>query len=132
MAESLPRASADPEKLRQVVANLIGNAVKYSGDKARIVVGAIHRSSPVEAVEISISDEGIGVARKDLERVFDKFYRVSRKEVSGVPGTGLGLAIVKSIVEAHGGQVWAESELGKGSRFAFTLPTAEAKAGEPI
>ncbi|MEW6354800.1 MAG: response regulator [Planctomycetota bacterium] len=125
IAESLPTVSADPEKLRQVISNLIGNAIKYSDGKAEIVVRARRRSSPVEAVEISVSDNGIGIAEEDLDRVFDKFYRVSRKEVIGVPGTGLGLAIVKSIVEAHGGKVWVESNLGKGSRFTFTLPVAQ-------
>ena len=126
--ESLPQVSADPEKLRQLVSNLIGNAIKYSDGKTKVVVSARRRSTPVEAVEITIADNGIGIAGEDLDRVFDKFYRVSRKEVNGVPGTGLGLAIVKSIVEAHGGEVWVESELGNGSRFTFTLPIAESRS----
>jgi len=133
IADSMPKASADPEKLRQVVSNLIGNAIKYSGGKASIVViGARYRPPPVDAIEISVGDNGIGIAEEDRERIFDKFYRVSRKEVSGVPGTGLGLAIAKSIVEAHGGQVWVESDLGKGSRFVFTLPVAQTRSEEPV
>ena len=121
--EGLPTVPADAEKLRQVMSNLIGNALKYSGHSPHIVVSAERRGTPCKAVEVSVRDNGIGIEADDHERVFDKFFRVARKEVTGQPGTGLGLAIVKSIVEAHGGTVWVESNPGSGSRFAFTLPT---------
>lgn len=119
---SLPTVSADPERLRQVMSNLIGNAIKYSGAAADIRIGAATVGAPPTTVEISVSDKGIGIAPEDCERVFDKFFRVSRKEVLALPGTGLGLAIARSIVEAHGGKIRVESQLGKGSRFIFTLP----------
>ena len=75
-----------------------------------------------DSVTVSVSDTGVGIGLDDLPHVFDKFYRVETEETRDVVGTGLGLAIAKSIVEAHGGRIWAESEPGVGSAFNFTLP----------
>lgn len=121
MAEDLPEISADSNQIKQVLINLLENAAAYSEEATRIVVRA--RSIDSE-VEVSVSDQGIGIPAEELEKVFDKFYRGSQKR-RRPGGTGLGLAICKSIVLAHGGRIWAESQLGTGSTFYFTLPIGE-------
>jgi len=118
---NLPRISADRERLLQVLTNLLSNSLKYCTSKPQIIVSARRVD---DAVEISVADNGIGIAEEDLKKVFDRFYRVPRSEVSGQAGTGLGLSIAKSIVEAHGGSIRAESEPNKGSTFRFTIPFA--------
>lgn len=117
---SLPPVLADTARLAQVVKNLVSNAVKYSPQG-----GAIHIRGRAagEYVEISVRDEGIGIARDKQRHLFEKFYRVDTSD-SAVGGTGLGLAICKLIVEKHGGRIWVESELGKGSTFTVSLPIA--------
>jgi len=122
LEDNLPDVVGDSGRVRQVVSNLVNNAMKYSREKPRIAIAARKVSKPRPALEVSVSDNGIGIAEEDLERVFDKFYRVRRDEVSAQSGTGLGLSIAKSIIEAHGGRIWAESTLGDGSTFTFTLP----------
>lgn len=109
---------ADPFRLQQVVTNLLSNAIKYTPRGGRVWVRAEEQSNHVL---VSVQDTGIGIPPADLPHVFDKFYRVEDPQVRDQDGTGLGLAIVKSIVEEHGGRVWAESTLGKGSTFYFTL-----------
>ncbi len=114
----------DPDAMNQVFGNLIENAVKYGKSGRRIRVGA--RSVPNE-VEFFVQDFGPGIASEHLERIFERFYRVDKARSREAGGTGLGLAIVKHIVQAHGGRVRAESELGSGTTFLFTLPTAPEK-----
>jgi signal transduction histidine kinase len=110
--------SFDWMRLGQVLENLISNAIKYSEPGSRIVVSL----AAVEGgIEVEVADQGIGISREQQSRVFDPFYRVNDAD-TGPRGTGLGLCIVKNIVEAHGGQVVIESELGRGSRVGFTLP----------
>ena len=110
---------ADPDAMNQVFGNLIENAMKYGKTGKRILVGA----RPLEdEVEFFVQDFGPGIASEHLERIFERFYRVDKARSRESGGTGLGLAIVKHIVQAHGGRIWAESELGSGAAFHFTLP----------
>ena len=112
----------NPVRLRQVVDNLIGNALKYTPAGGEIWVQAWQREA---GVIVTVQDSGIGIPRDALPRIFEKFYRVPLRGESRPAGTGLGLAIVKAIVEQHGGTVWVESEMDKGSTFGFSLPCAE-------
>jgi len=122
--EGAPTVIGDRTLLRQAVSNLIDNAVKYTPAGGQVSVGLDIIGQ--EAV-IHITDTGIGIASEDQVRLFEKFYRIKRRETGNIQGTGLGLALVKSIVERHKGRVWAESELDKGSTFyiALPLPTEE-------
>lgn len=112
---------ADPDAINQVFGNLIENALKYAGDGKLIRVRASLR---VAEVEFIVQDFGPGIASEHLDRIFERFYRVDKARSRESGGTGLGLAIVKHIVLAHGGRLWAESELGAGASFHFTLPLA--------
>src|SRR5207248_217821 len=121
---ALPLADADPLRVEQVLANLVDNAIKYSprGGAIRVRVDA---NTDNELV-VSVSDQGQGIPRQHLEHLFERFYRVDAVG-RAVKGVGLGLFICRSLVEAHGGHIWVESEPVRGSTFAFTLPTlAEA------
>jgi two-component system, OmpR family, phosphate regulon sensor histidine kinase PhoR len=112
---------ADPDAMNQVFGNLIENALKYGKSGKRILVGA----RPLEEeVQFFVQDFGPGIASEHLDRIFERFYRVDKARSRESGGTGLGLAIVKHIVLAHGGRIWAESELGSGAAFHFTLPLA--------
>jgi two-component system phosphate regulon sensor histidine kinase PhoR len=112
---------ADPDALNQVFGNLIENALKYGKSGKRILVGARPHETQVE---FFVKDFGPGIPSEHLERIFERFYRVDKARSRDSGGTGLGLAIVKHIVQAHGGRAWAESELGAGAAFHFTLPLA--------
>lgn len=112
---------ADPDAMHQVFGNLLENALKYAKSGRRIRASA--RLLPTE-VQFTIQDFGPGIASEHLERIFERFYRIDKARSRESGGTGLGLAIVKHIVQAHGGRIWAESELGKGASFHFTLPQA--------
>ena len=114
---------ADPEKLNQVLINLLDNAVKYTPEGGKIDI----RASEDEAqVTLEIQDNGVGVPKEDIHRIFERFYRVDRTRSRELGGTGLGLSIVKHIMEAHGGTVSVESEIGKGSRFILVFPKRAA------
>jgi PAS domain S-box-containing protein len=117
--QGLPDIQADPERLLQAFGNLVTNALKFSARGDRIILQAAR--DPV-GVRFTVADSGAGIAADMLPYVFDRFW--NRQPGGGVRGTGLGLAIVRGIVEAHGGQVNVESELGKGSRFSVTIPAA--------
>ena len=111
----------DLEELRTVVTNLLDNAVKYSGDAVRVTV-AVAAPSP-GSVWVRIQDRGVGIPRKQLKRIFNRFYRVQSRAAKQVKGTGLGLYIVRSIAKAHGGRVFAQSEgEGQGATFTLELP----------
>jgi two-component system phosphate regulon sensor histidine kinase PhoR len=112
---------ADPARLEQILWNLIDNAVKFNRPGGSVTITAEESSG--QAI-ISVEDTGIGIAAADLPRVFERLYRADRSRSRKIEGTGLGLAIVKQLVQAHGGQITATSELGRGSRFTFTLPVA--------
>lgn len=111
----------DPLRLRQVIDNLLANAVKYSPDGGRIDVTARECDSEVM---VAVSDHGIGLAPDKLGRLFEKFYRVDNALAHRVRGSGLGLSIVKHIIDAHGGRIWVDSVLGRGSTFTFALPVS--------
>lgn len=110
----------DRQYLEQVLTNILDNAIKYGHEGGRIAISATERDQ--REIEISVKDDGIGIPKEDLLRVFERFYRVDKGRSSELGGTGLGLSIVKHIVQAHGGRVWAESQLEEGSTFYFTLP----------
>ena len=109
----------DTDKMTQVIDNILNNAIKYSPDGGKIKVG---RNTTDAQLIISISDEGLGIPKKDLPRIFDRFYRVDKARSRAQGGTGLGLAIAKEIVKQHKGFIWAKSEYGKGSTFTIVLP----------
>ncbi len=114
------RIRADRDQIEQVLTNLLGNAVKYSPEGGEIAVTV--RVGDGE-IGIEVSDQGIGIPRSQISRVFEKYYRGDEAVARRVSGTGLGLYICKSIVEAHGGRIWVESEPGHGSTFHISLPT---------
>jgi K+-sensing histidine kinase KdpD len=113
-------ASVDPERIEQILRNLLSNAIKYSPEGGEIAVHG--RWDAKHMALIWVSDQGSGIPAEDLPRVFERFYRVENESTERVRGAGLGLAVCKSLVEAHGGHIWAESKLGEGSTFSFTLP----------
>jgi PAS domain S-box-containing protein len=115
----LPPVLADYERLEEVLVNLVENAIKYSPKGGQVEITA--RTTSDEVI-VSVTDEGIGVAEKDRDRLFERFSRLDSRLVRQMKGTGLGLFICKSIVEAHGGRIWAEPASGSGSRFSFSLP----------
>jgi signal transduction histidine kinase len=122
VSEFVPCLRGDPEGMEQVLTNLISNAVKYSPDGSTVQVRVSCNSYEVS---LEVSDTGIGIDGKDVEKVFDEFYRTSAARSVTPEGTGLGLSIVKSIVEAHGGTVELESQLGVGTKFTVRLPASK-------
>jgi PAS domain S-box-containing protein len=118
--DDFPPIQGDFERLRQVLTNLIGNAIKYSADGGLIKIeGFVEKPN---RVRLSVTDEGIGIAPGDQERIFDRFHRVDNRLARQTPGTGLGLFFVKAVVEAHGGQAGVDSAPGQGSTFWIELP----------
>jgi signal transduction histidine kinase len=117
------RLQADWDRLTQVFVNLVDNAVKYTPPHGSIALGATH--GPRGFVRVWVTDTGIGIPSIDLPRITERFYRVDKARSRELGGTGLGLAIVKHLVQAHGGELWLESELGKGTTVNFSLPMGE-------
>jgi signal transduction histidine kinase len=109
----------DRGKIKQVLSNLIHNAIKFTPEEGTVTVSA---SSEDEWIKVRVSDTGIGIPEGELEKIFDRFYQVDSSLTRKVGGTGIGLSIAKEYVEMHGGKIWVESKLGKGSTFTFTLP----------
>jgi two-component system phosphate regulon sensor histidine kinase PhoR len=105
--------------VQQVVINLLHNAIKFTPEGGQVTVRV---GQPDHEIRIEVTDTGIGIAAEDLPRIFERFYKVDRSRATS--GTGLGLAIARHLVETHGGRIWAESKVGKGSTFYFTLPLA--------
>ncbi|MHB0858149.1 MAG: ATP-binding protein [Anaerolineae bacterium] len=122
LAAELPSVLADVAQIRQVMVNLLHNAIKFTPAGGSIVVAAQARD---REVVVSVRDSGIGIAQEDLPRIFERFYKSDRARSGG--GTGLGLAIANHIVRAHGGRIWAESVEGRGSTFLMALPLAPAE-----
>ncbi len=118
---ALPLLSADRDRLTQVVANLLSNAVKYSPTGGQIVVTTARDGS---SARLSVRDHGMGIPADQLETIWERYSRVETEKTRGIQGTGLGLPIVRQIVTMHGGTVWAESEIGRGSTFHVVLPLA--------
>ncbi|MCE5312366.1 MAG: HAMP domain-containing histidine kinase [Nitrospiraceae bacterium] len=118
-AENLPYVKMDSEKIMQALRNLIGNAVKFTSEGGRIRITASNGNS---AVKVAVADTGPGIPSENLAMIFEKFHQAQYHRQHNIKGTGLGLAIAKQIVTAHGGTIWAESVIGQGSSFIFSLP----------
>jgi len=114
-----PEIAADEDKIDQILTNLLSNAVKYSPDGGKVTVEARDCG---DHVSVSVADEGVGIPAEHLDKIFVRFHRVDNRDTRGAGGTGIGLYLVKHLVEAHGGRVAVESEVGKGSTFTFTIP----------
>lgn len=113
---------ADRDKVKHVLANLIGNAIKFTPDGGRVWIGFSRRGRDGEDLVVEVGDNGRGIASDNYDLVFREFAQVDASPSRPHHGTGLGLAIARNLVELHSGTIWVESELGKGSRFYFTLP----------
>jgi two-component system phosphate regulon sensor histidine kinase PhoR len=125
LATEVPQAAdertiiGDAERLEQLLLNLLHNAVKFSPDGGLVTVRLLAQANELL---LEVEDHGVGIPAADLERIFERFYKVDRARVRGGGGTGLGLAIARHIVEGHGGRIWAQSEEGAGSKFSAALP----------
>ena len=117
----------DTDKFTQVIDNIMNNAIKYSPDGGVITCRMLESN---HKVILSISDQGLGIPRKDLRRVFDRFFRVDKARSRAQGGTGLGLAISKEVIEMHQGKIWVDSVEGKGSTFYISLPYEEYSQGD--
>lgn len=117
----------DTDKLTQVIDNIISNAIKYSPDGGNVRFGVVVVDS---ILKVMISDDGMGIPTENVDRVFDRFYRVDRARARSMGGSGLGLAIAREMIEAHGGRIWADSEEGQGTTIFFTLGILTDEVGE--
>ncbi len=126
---NIPMVRADPDRILQTLTNLVSNALKYSPDGGDVIITT--RLNEHDKVEIAVKDYGLGIPREAQSQLFTKFYRVDNSDRREIGGTGLGLAISREIVEAHGGKIWVETELGRGSTFYFTLPAIHEQANHP-
>jgi len=118
--QNLPEVAADETRLRQIVRNLVENALKFT-DKGEVTIGAFYRKNEVI---FWVKDTGLGIAEEDQKLIFDKFKQ-AKEGINGKSGAGLGLSVAKELVELHGGRIWVESELGKGSTFSFSIPVQD-------
>ncbi|MGQ9627565.1 MAG: GAF domain-containing protein [Anaerolineae bacterium] len=123
--EGLPPVKGDPQRVNQILTNLLGNACRYTMSGGEITISA-HKEDAF--LQVDVSDTGIGIPQEDQEKIFERFYRGEHPLVQESQGTGLGLPIVKHFVEMHGGRVWVQSEIGKGSTFSFTLHLADSES----
>lgn len=119
LAGDIGEIRADERKIRQVLVNLLANAMKFTHDNGRVTVTAVRNNG---GVRLTVEDTGIGIASEDLPRLFQPFQQLETELTRKYPGTGLGLSLCRRFLELHGGRIWAESELGVGSRFIFVLP----------
>jgi signal transduction histidine kinase len=115
----LPRVRMDIRRIRQVLDNLIDNACKYSADGTTVKVST---KRVADEIVVGVSDQGIGIAKENLEKVFDPMYRIKHENSEKIPGIGLGLSVCKGLIDSHGGRIWIDSEVGRGSTCWFTLP----------
>jgi signal transduction histidine kinase len=125
--DDLPPVFADAERVHQVLFNLLDNAVRFTPSGGRVCVSAWGHNG---SVDVAVRDTGPGIAAEHLPRLFDRFYRVDTARSRDEGGTGIGLAIARSVIEAHGGRIWADSEPGQGSTFTFELPVADPTGHE--
>jgi signal transduction histidine kinase len=119
MPEDLPPVRADPLRLQQVLWNLLVNAIKFTARFGRIIV-RVEREP--ERCLVSVEDDGAGIPESELPHVFERFRQVDGSATRRHPGMGIGLSLARSLVELHGGAIWAQSRVGQGSRFTFSLP----------
>ncbi|HEY9640767.1 MAG TPA: histidine kinase [Coleofasciculaceae cyanobacterium] len=118
LPSDLPKVYADPERVRQVIINLLDNAMKYTPEKGTIQLSILHRTT--QKVQVSISDNGLGIPQENQQRIFEDRFRLKRDESKD--GYGIGLALCRRVVQAHYGQIWVDSQPNQGSSFHFTLP----------
>ena len=121
IAKDVPPILMDRAKMIQCLTNFVSNAIKYSPNGGTITLSA-SINPQTRMLMVSVADQGLGIAERHLKKIWQKFYRVDASYTSEIEGTGLGLVIVKAIVELHGGTVWVESVVGKGSTFFLTIP----------
>lgn len=114
---------AEKDRIRQIILNLVANAITYTPEHGMIEINVEEKASDVKLI---VKDTGIGIAEKDLPRIFERFYRVDKARSRNSGGTGLGLAIVKHLVESHRGVIEVESQEGKGTQFTITLPKKQS------
>ncbi|OGW04072.1 MAG: hypothetical protein A2889_00585 [Nitrospinae bacterium RIFCSPLOWO2_01_FULL_39_10] len=119
LPEAEPEINADWLKIFQVMNNLIGNAIKFTHEGGSVTINVIYSQ---DGAEVSVADTGQGIAEDDIPLIFDKFRQVKSKATRGEKGSGFGLAIAKNLIKLHGGRIWVESEVGKGSTFYFSIP----------
>jgi signal transduction histidine kinase len=131
IAADLPTFSADEEKLRRTLVNLIGNAIKFTPAGGAVTISA-RRYAEEPALLFAVTDTGEGIPSEAFERIFEKFGQVETRRVGRTRSTGLGLTFCKMAVEAHGGRIWVESNLGRGSTFSFTLPLQRQGATQEL
>jgi signal transduction histidine kinase len=124
LPDNLPAIWADKNRLVQILVNLIGNAWQYTPEGGDVTISVTVLDD--RFIQIDVEDTGIGIIEKDLEYIFDRFFRSERTEVQVVDGTGLGLSITKSFVDMLGGEIWVKSTLDVGSTFSFTVPIANS------
>lgn len=117
----LPNIRIDTERIGQLLDNLIGNALKFTDEDGSVIIKILLKNQGRKMIQVSISDTGCGIHKENIEKIFDKFKRIECGQET-TRGTGLGLSIAKHVITAHGGKIWVESTLGKGSTFFFTLP----------
>ena len=122
LPDKLPAVNIDSQRISQVLRNLLENAIAHTAKGGTVTVIARQQA---DYIEVAVNDTGEGIPAEDLPNIFERFYRVDKSRARATGGSGLGLTIAKRLVEAHGGKIEAKSELGKGSRFAFTLPISE-------
>ncbi|MBI5415501.1 MAG: PAS domain S-box protein [Candidatus Omnitrophica bacterium] len=123
--EMLTEIEIDPDRITQVLTNLIGNAVKFTPNGGKIIIEG-RLSDDKKNVRVMVQDNGIGIAQEHLPKLFSKFYQAGERVASDISGTGIGLSISKEIVELHGGKIWVESEKDQGAKFIFNLPVNPA------
>lgn len=124
--QGVPEVAIDRDQIDQLLDNLVSNALKYSYEGGRVTLSAVMAQ---KGVSISVEDTGMGIPKKDIERIFERFYRVEKGRSRSMGGTGLGLSIAREIVKAHGGDIELESEFGKGTKVTFTLPLGQEEGG---
>jgi signal transduction histidine kinase len=128
MPQNLPDIAGDRRRLAEVLQNLLDNAIQYTLPGGKIIVSA---KSAAEEIILTVSDTGIGIPKADQPRIFERFYRVDVARSREAGGTGLGLAIAKHLVEVHGGRLWVDSEVGRGSQFHFSVPFFDSENPPP-
>jgi two-component system phosphate regulon sensor histidine kinase PhoR len=135
-SEELPPVVADEGKVQQVITNLLNNAIKYSPNGGTIILSGAHEPGPDElsgqmGVRLSVKDQGMGIPKDALARMFTRFFRVEGSHMVGIKGTGLGLWLIKHFIDGHGGTIWVESDFGHGSTFSFWLPLNPPETDQP-
>lgn len=128
MHKNVSNAWLDRDQIDQVLGNLVSNALKYTPEGGTIHLEA--QKNEEGMLSISVRDSGIGIPKKDIERIFERFYRVDKARSRNMGGTGLGLSIAREIVKAHGGSISLQSEINEGSMVTFTLPLHEQRGSE--